>query len=180
MTVQTSMIRTIITSLMLVLMLSGCGFHLRGMTDIPSWFQDIAIIIEQGHRDLEPLLKKELQAYHVVINPNPATARFWLVIEQDKLEQHISSVSSSTTPRQYQLIYTLQFKFEDAKGKQDSASHRIVVTRQATINGNRILGSNEEEALLTSEMRQDAVIQLINRISRFTPVTPPTSNHHAH
>ena len=157
------------TALPLLLMLiSGCGFHLRGMVDVPVWLNNVAIIVQQGHRDLAPLLKDQLQAYKVHVNADPSTAAYWLIIEYDSTQQQITGISSSTTPRQYQLIYTLRFKLQRAKGKEITPSNQITVTRQVTINGDRILGSNDEEGLLKAEMRRDAAIQIINRINRST------------
>jgi LPS-assembly lipoprotein len=155
-----------IASLFMLLLLVGCGFHLRGMIDIPPWLNNVYIVIQQANRDLGPLLSNQLQAYKVQVNPDPASAKYWLIIESDNIQRNITSVSSSTTPRQYQLIYTVNFKFQQNKGKEIIPPNQIVVTRQITINGDRILGSNDEEALLISEMRRDAAIQIINRISR--------------
>ena len=126
----------------------------------------MSIIVQEANRDLSPLLQRRLEAYKVQINPDPDLASYWLIIESDSIRQDISSISSSTVPRQYQLIYTVQFKLQKAKGEELISSTPIFETRQATINGNRILGSNEEEDLLKSEMRRDAVIQIINRISK--------------
>jgi LPS-assembly lipoprotein len=126
----------------------------------------VTIVVEQAHRDLEPLLKEQLQSYHVQINPDPTSAHYWLILEKDDVQQHITSVSSSTTPRQYQLVYQVQFKLQQAKGKEMLPSSFIVVSRQVTINSNRILGSNEEEALLKMEMRREAATQIIYRLSR--------------
>ena len=147
-------------------LLVSCGFHLRGMVDIPPWLNNVYIVVEQGHRDLGPLLRDQLQAYKVQVNTDPASAKYWLIIESDSIQRNIASVSSSTTPRQYQLIYTVYFKFQQAKGKEIFPSSPILVTRQITINGDRILGSTDEEAQLISEMRRDAAIQIINRLSR--------------
>lgn len=152
--------------LLLTLALCGCGLHLRGMVDTPRWLNNVAIIIEPGQRDLGALLKEQLQSYHIQINDDPAIATYWLIIESDVYQQDISSVSSSTTPRQYQLIYTVRFKLQQAKGPLIMPSNQISVTRQITINSNRILGSNEEEALFKQEMQTDAAIQIIYRLSR--------------
>ncbi len=152
--------------LTLTMLVSGCGFHLRGMVDMPAWLKNVAIIVPQAHRELASLLTDQLLAYNVNISTDPAIADYWLIIEDDNTQQQIASISSSTTPRQYQLIYTLHFKLQRAKGKDIMSSNQIVVTRQVTINGDRILGSNKEEELLKAEMKKDAVIQLINRISR--------------
>ncbi|MDP3704543.1 MAG: LPS assembly lipoprotein LptE [Legionellaceae bacterium] len=150
--------------LLFSLFLLGCGFHLRGITDMPAWLNDVAIIIQQANHDLEPLLKEQLEAYHIRVCSNVAVAHYWLIIEQESEQQQITSVSSSTTPRQYQMIYTLRYKLQRAKGKEIIPSSNLVVTRQLTVNSNRILGSNDEEAILKREMRRDAVIQILDRI----------------
>lgn len=146
-------------------LLVGCGFHLRGMIDMPQWVNHVAIIIETGHRDLESLLRVQFESYHIQLDENIHQAQYWLVIEQDREEQHITSVSSSTTPRQYQITYSVRYKFQKANGQEIIPSSLIVLTRQITINSDRILGSNDEENKLKKEMRRDAAIQIIERIS---------------
>ena len=160
------MLKRISSIILLITLLCGCGFHLRGIVDIPRWLNNVCIIVQEANHDLEPLLQRRLEAYNVHINPDPALATYWLIIESDAIRQEISGISSSTVPRQYQLIYTLRFKLQRAKGEELIPSKQIIETRQATINGNRILGSNEEEDLLKAEMRRDAVIQIINRLSK--------------
>ncbi len=146
------------------LLLTSCGFHLRGIHGLPAWLNNVAIVIEDAHRDLEPLLTTQLQGYSLRVNPDPATATYWLIMEQDTTRQQISSISSSTTPRQYQLIYSLRFKLTRAKGKEILPSSTVVVTRLLTVNSDRILGSNFEEETLKREMRMDAVVQVLDRI----------------
>ncbi len=153
-----------------LIFISGCGFHLRGKVDVPTWFNNVAIIKGQTHNDLASLLRMELQSQHIQVNSSESSADYWLILESDNVQQHITSVSSSTTPRQYQLIYTVHFKLQQRNGRDIIPEATLMITRQLTINGNRILGSNEEEELLKAEMRRDAVIQIMNRISqvRFT------------
>ncbi len=146
-------------------MLASCGFHLRGMMDMPRWLNHVAVIVEHAHRDLGPYLVDSLQSYNLIVEPSPNRALYWLIIQQDNLQENITSVSSSTTPRQYELIYSVQFKLMQAKGKEIISPTEIRVTRQATINSDRILGSNQEQALLVTEMRRDAAIQIMNRLS---------------
>lgn len=150
--------------LTLSLLLSSCGFHLRGMMDMPRWLNHVAIIVEQGHRDLAPYLAEYIQSYNLIVDSSPAAAQYWIIIEHDSLKQQITSVSSSTTPRQYELIYTVQFKLVRAKGQEIIPTSAITVIRQATINSDRILGSNQEESLLLNEMRRDAAVQIMNKI----------------
>lgn len=156
-----------INLVILSLLISSCGFHLRGFIDMPAWLNDVAIILESANHDLGPMLTAQLEAYHIRVSNDPQNAHYWLIIEQDHEDQQLISVSSSTTPRQYQLLYTVQFKLQEAKGKVITAG-RVTTSRQLTVNSNRILGSNDEENTLKHEMRRDAVIKIMNRIGRPT------------
>lgn len=150
------------------LLLLGCGFHLRGFVSMPKGLREVAIIVESVNRDLAPMLKEQLNAYHIRVPEDPEDAQFWLILEQDKEEQHITAVSSSTTPRQYQMNYQITFKLQAANGKEIIPSTHVTTTRQITINSNRILGSSDEENTLKHEMRKDAVIQIMDHIGHQT------------
>ena len=154
----------IVPFMMNCLLIVGCGFHLRGMMDTPAWLSNVAIIVENANRNLEPEIREQLEAYHITIASQVETAHYWLIIEQDIEEQHITSVSSSTTPRQFQMTYGVTFKLQEAKGKEILPSTQVRSTRQITINSDRILGSNDEEAILKREMRRDVIIQIIDRL----------------
>lgn len=156
--------RTII--LPIILLLAGCGFHLRGMIDMPQWLDNVAIISQDANRDLSTQLKNQLQNYKIKVSADPALAKYWLIIQSSSFQRHITSVSSSTTPRQYQLIFTVAFMLQDLQGKEITHSSQIVVTRQITVNSDRILGSDDEESITKDEMIRDAVTQILSRLSR--------------
>ena len=157
--------------LLLTLTLVGCGFHLRGIVDADSlrWLNNVAIVIQQAHQDLEPLLREQLKAYKINVVNDPSLAQYWLIVEQEDFQQNISSVSSSTTPRQYEITYKVYFKLQGAKSAEVIPLSQITISRQITLNSNRILGSKDEVELQKSEMRDDAVMQIMNRLSRASP-----------
>jgi LPS-assembly lipoprotein len=152
--------------IILVLLLSACGFHLRGLIDVPEWLDNVSIISKDGNKELVSLLKSQLEGYKVEVNPEPALAKYWLIINKVTFQQQIVSVGASTNPRQYQLILTVEFMLQTSKGQIIKTPRTVAVSRQLTVNNDRILGSNEEETVLISEMRREAVIQIINRLSR--------------
>lgn len=157
--------------LILIISLGACGFRLRGVSDLPPYLDHVGIIIQDAHRELGPLLQEQLLTYHRSVESDPARAGCLLVIERDALTQNITSISSSTTPRQYELIYTVQFKLQRKDGRRTAIvpSRRVTITRSLTINSDRILGSNDEEAHLAQEMRQQAAIMILNRLGTLAP-----------
>ncbi|KTD09513.1 LPS assembly lipoprotein LptE [Legionella jamestowniensis] len=151
---------------LLISLLVSCGFHLRGMADLPSWLNNIAIVIKDAHEDLQNRIKDQLEGYNLSVIENPAQASYLLIIEKDSYRQEITNISASTAPRQYLLTYEVQFSLVQIKGKPIISSAHVFVTRQITINNDRILGSDAEETLLKNEMRADAAMQIVNRLSQ--------------
>jgi LPS-assembly lipoprotein len=151
--------------LILALCLSACGFHLRGFIEVPTWLNNVSIISKDGNKELVSILKSQLEGYKIKVNPDPALATYWLIINKTKLQQQIISIGASTNPRQYQLTLTIEYMLQERKGPVIKLPKLISVSRQLTVNNDRILGSNGEETVLISEMKQEAVIQIINRLA---------------
>jgi len=147
-------------------MLTGCGFHLRGILDIShtKYFDNIALIIENADQDLIKFIGVQLKSQHAKIKPTK-TAKYWLIIKKDGFEQQLTSVSSSTTPRQYMLIYTLYFQLLHNQGSVIIPETKIMITRAITINNDQILGSNFEERTIKKEMLNAAAAQCLYKIS---------------
>ncbi len=150
---------------LLALILSACGFHLRGNINIPPWLNNIAIIDNANNSGFRQRLTSQLEAYDINITPSAEQASYWIVIQYAGYQKQITSVGSGSNPRQYLLIYSVDFMLEDGKGKLILPLTHVSSTRQLTINNNRILGSDEEASLLIKEMQQDAALQLLNRIN---------------
>lgn len=151
------------------LSLLGCGFHLRGTTSFPAWLDSIGIFTEGEHHDLKKTMEERLADYSIYIPKNPIQAHYWLILEKDDFKQEITYVGASTAPRQYLLLYEVQFRITQAKGKVLLSSHHISVLRQLTINNDRILGSDAEERLLKNEMRLEAVQKISRVLSKLPP-----------
>lgn len=154
-----------LAALLIPLLLTACGFHLRGMFDMPRWLNNVAIISPSKNPEFISRLKTQLQAYHVAVNPEPQTAQFWLIISHIEFRQQVVSIGSSTNPRQYQLTLIVVFSLQTKNGKMIQPEKQVQVTRQFTSNNNRILGSDDEQTIIVNEMRQAAAIQVLNRIS---------------
>lgn len=154
-------------------LITSCGFRLRGTHDAPSWLKaGMAIVVENAAQDWEPLLRNALEAAHIRVETDPKKAPFTLVIKKEELTQTINSVSSSTTPRQYQLTYTVWFELKTRKGKMLVEPTSVVVTRPLTINNDRVLGSRNESEKLKREMKRDAASKIIEFLYQ-QESTPP-------
>lgn len=155
---------------LLSLFLTACGFHLRGMMEVPTWLHDVAISADAVDTELVAMLKSQLNSSKVKVHRNILEAPYLLVITNSNFQQRIISIGASTNPRQYELILTVELMLQSKKGEILLPKRQIMVTRQLTVNNDRILGSNEEERILMNEMRQEAIIQLCSILFKSTPM----------
>lgn len=150
-------------------LLASCGFALRGTVSHIQWLSPLLIVSETltpSTQDIIPLLTNHFETNHVHVVGRATEARYILTLEKADFERVIMSVSASTTPRQYQLIYTLTYSLTPTKGQAVITSNKLTVVRQYTMNNDRILGSDFEEATIQKEMQKDAAIQLLMRVDK--------------
>ncbi|WP_238584448.1 LPS assembly lipoprotein LptE [Legionella gratiana] len=152
-------------TVMLSLLLSACGFHLRGVSNVPIWLNNIAIISENNDKQFVSIIKSRLEGSKIEINPEPSRAQYWLLVNEVNLQQQIISVGASTNPRQYTLTLNVVYLLKTRKGQDLTPPSKVSVSRQLTLNNDRILGSKDEESILIGEMKQDAVTQILYRLS---------------
>lgn len=153
---------------MLALCLCQCGYHLRGMAPLPPAFQEIYIIAPNEARNLKAELEEELESFHVQVCKKQSQAHFEIVIDDINFARQVSNISSSTTPRQYQLIYTVNYHFVDSSQQQTVIpSAKLSATRLVTMNNERLLGSNYEQDFFLQEMQEEIARQMISTISHY-------------
>lgn len=151
--------------------MSACGFHLRGLMVFPSSLQNLYILVPTNGRDLKIKLEDQLKAYRVHPVPNVTQATYQLIIDDLKFTRQIANISSSTTPRQFQLIYTVEYHFIDAQGHHLIPQGRAQSQRLVSMNSERLLGSNYEQDFFMHEMEDELCTQILTTINHAT-MTP--------
>jgi LPS-assembly lipoprotein len=166
--------------IILTLLLSSCGFALRGKILIPSELKNAQILPSNNvSSDLKLQMARELRflpAEEAPKSPTPTKNPPLTILLQNELnDEQVTSISSSTTPRQYLLHQSVVFS---VKIGEDFIIHNqtVAATRQFTSNSDNILGSNYEGDLLQREMHRDLVRQIITRIMRAKDIKEQSSN----
>ena len=144
--------------------LMGCGFHLRGVMVLPPSFQQVYVIAPPAGRNLTVALDEQLQAYRVARASCITASSFQIVVDDIQFERQISNISSSTTPRQYQLFYIVKYHLVDGQGATLIPNGLVKSNRLVSMNSERLLGSNFEQDFFLNEMEVDAARQIITSI----------------
>ena len=154
----------------LTLLLTACGFQLRGAYNLPyeSLFISLpdASVIGAG-------LKRQIRAgggTRLVDTMEEAQGTFLQVSEVR--ERQILSLSSAGRVREVRLRFRYAYRVVDAKGRELVPTTGVELTRDISYDDSAVLAKEQEEQLLWRDMENDLVQQLLRRLSAVKP-TPP-------
>lgn len=166
-------------ALSFALLVSACGFQLRGSNGqylLP--FDAIYI----GLPDTSPLainLKRNIRsngATRIAPDAKAADAIVEVLSNPEKTRgKTILSLNNNGRVREYQLSYNISFRVLDKLGNELLAPTNIALVRSITFDESQLLAKETEEALLYRDMQSDLVQQMIRRIAAIKPVITSSS-----
>ncbi|MDQ5881630.1 MAG: LPS-assembly lipoprotein [Pseudomonadota bacterium] len=156
--------------LCLTLLLTACGFQLRGAYNLPyeSLFISLpdASVIGAG-------LKRQIRAgggTRLVDTMEEAQGTFLQVTEVR--ERQILSLSSAGRVREVRLRFRYAYRVVDAKGRELVPTTGVELTRDISYDDSAVLAKEQEEQLLWRDMENDLVQQLLRRLTAVKPSPP--------
>lgn len=156
-------------SLLLVLLLltTACGFHLRG--SVPGAEGPSAVVINAtGAPTVGDAVQTMLESGGTDTNPESKTA-YRLLLSDQAIDRSVLSVSPVTGKvEEYQLTLTVNMAITDAEGKDILTSQPIRIARDFAFRDEAVLGSVAEQRVLEQEMINQAAAQIIRRLNALT------------
>jgi LPS-assembly lipoprotein len=149
---------------LLILTTSGCGFHLRGIIDLPEIYQRI-YIDNRTQSNISIRLRETLAANKISLVNSPADASSIIRIHSREVERKALAIRGLEV-KEYELVLNLSFTVHEPDGKQRGKLHRISNTRRYSFNNEQVLGAGNEETILLEEMSRDVVNQILRRLSK--------------
>ncbi len=157
------------------LLLSGCGFHLRGSVTLPpvmavTYIQDSRPATRISSKLGYALRKHDITVTDQIDSPLPdsAAATAILVLSGERFNQRLLSSGSSTLVKEFQLNYSITFELKDPDGKSLLARQTVHTSREQTFNETQVLAKSSEQETLQQEMMADAVRQILRRLQAAT------------
>lgn len=152
-----------ILAILMLGLLTACGFQLRGQAKLP--FETLYISIpDESPMGIE--LRRNIAAgtdTKLVRSAGEAQAILDLVSEEQN--KSILSFDASGRVREYRLRYVLAFRVHDARGRDYLPRSEIRVTREISYSDTQVLSKESEEQLLYREMQRDMVQQILRRLA---------------
>lgn len=147
----------------LILLLSACGFQLRGLGSHELAFSQLQLTGEDSHSALNRAVQQRLQAQGIELSP---AAEFSLHLEREQQFKRKISGSPGSHSAEYQLGNSLAYSIRSGN-LPPLVSGQVQVQRNLLTNQNQT--SDEEERLLRNEMRDELVMQLMLRLHALQP-----------
>lgn len=148
--------------LLIALLLTACGYHLRGEIDLPAELK--SIYIEGASPQLREQFKKSLLSSSVQIVDTRAAAGTIIVISNEETSRRALSLGAGGKANQFGLEYRLNYDITDKSGNPIAKSQPVEIIREYFNDQQLILGKDNEEIVIRNEMYQQAVRTMINQI----------------
>jgi LPS-assembly lipoprotein len=147
--------------LLLALTLAACGFQLRGAADLS--FKTLYI---QGPKlSISRELQLSLKANGIQVVESAENAELLLELLNEHNEKRILSLSGGGLVREYELNYIVNFRTREPANALWGPVQTVQLRRDFSYNDNALLGKLDEEAKLNTDMRKDAVREVLRRLT---------------
>lgn len=151
----------------LILLLSACGFQLRGQESGPTVFSFISLHIpDPADYPISAAIKRTIHAgksTRIVDEAKGAEATLQILKQTN--ERNILSLSGEGRVREFLLRSRVSFRLIDARGIELIPATEIVRERVLPFTDEQVVAKEAEEAMLVREMQNETIQQILRRLA---------------
>ena len=147
-------------AILLLIVITSCGFHLRGMTEIS--YKTISL--EGKELSLTKNLKKILNTNKVAIVSSTENPELRVEFLSEESEKRILSLSGQGLVREFEIFYRVRYRIKASDSEIWSQENIIETRKDFTYSDSNLIGKEEEERQLMDAMRIEAITSLFNQI----------------
>lgn len=159
-----SLISRLLALGLLIAVLAGCGFHMRGQTALPPELERISISGLEPYEQLIISLSRYLRANGVEVVPEGTPEVANLRLSNLRQNREILVVGTDGRVREYRLFTSVTMAMQEKEMGLDLPSEVVVVRRDFLYNPDDVLGKAEEERVLREEMTRDLARKVLERL----------------
>jgi LPS-assembly lipoprotein len=154
-----------IASLVLLLALTGCGFHLEGSTPLPPSLAVVHVDTNDRQTDFYFGLRKALMAAGTRVEDDSHDDSSAIIhILNDSPLQRTLTVSTLNVPTEYELNYKIRFSVT-VKGREVIAPEEHSLVRDYSYSENAQLAKERENAILSQALAHELVSVVMRRLA---------------
>ena len=143
------------------LMLTGCGFQLRGNIDLPSDLKQVSVVSNK-YSDLVKNLNQRFSNNNIQVVDKSDRDLYRVKIVSETFNRRQLSINISGRVNEYELIYNIiyQISSPDEKAKEEAMS----LYRDYSFDENNIMGNTDREAQIKKEMTSNAASLIFTKL----------------
>jgi len=148
--------------LLLALVISGCGFQLRGAIELPPLYERVHLV-DKGYSDIGKPLSQALENVGAKMVPSPSSATSVVTLLSRGTQRKALNVGGKQI-REYELQLDVTFVVQDHEGKQLKDPQTVSLIRNFRNDPDDVLGKDNEEQIIRREMNQAVVMPILRRL----------------
>lgn len=149
-------------ALLLALLLTACGFHLRGAGSIPTF--ESLYVQDGGAPTIARDLKRALSNSGVKLTSSPEDAQASLELMSEASTKNILSLSGGGKVREYEILYQVIFRVRETGAELWGEPQTVNLRRDFSYSDSALLAKEAEEARLSTDMRAEAIREVLRRV----------------
>ncbi|MDX9874902.1 MAG: hypothetical protein RBS88_08325 [Spongiibacteraceae bacterium] len=161
---------------LLVLLVGGCGFHLRNTATVPDHLQPIYVGGDASFGALGQRLRIKLLDDSVQVVRNPAEAAYQLIVSDQYHQARNASIDQRGRVAESALFTGATFELRDSSGRTVWGPLLVEERRTVINNPDNITATNEEIELTREEMLDSLAARILRRAGAYQPDAAATSN----
>lgn len=158
------MIKNTLLTVSVALVLTACGFHLRGNIPLPDGIKNMFVAAPKGSfkDELEDVL---IKAGGVMTNEGGADTV--LIITSARSDRTVGTLDARGKADSYNLDFSVEYRLEDSEGNLLREAE-LSETRRYNFDPQAVLESESEEADLIEDMETDIALRIVRQLSTVT------------
>lgn len=153
----------------LVLLLAGCGFHLREPLQLPPDLAGVQVVARSPYSPLAQSLTRSLERAGFEVPQRRTEGAAVLRVLSERWESKAISVDQFGRGQEFSLRYAAVFRLDSADGDELVPEQVIELSRDYVSLPNNSTGSESEREMLARELQREmaaAVLRRIDAVSR--------------
>lgn len=153
-----------LTISLICIVLTACGFHLRGAVPLPQQLK-VMYIEAAPYSPLTLALKQTLRSAGITLVSDAKSAPVTLQIVSEQFTQQIVNISANTLVNTYNLQYTVTLQLLNSAGAVIYGPVQVKTSSSYAVSDTQILGDNTQLSVQQQSMQQDAAGLIFNRLN---------------
>ena len=147
----------------LALLLSGCGFQLRGKAQLPTEMQQTRLVIDDEYSVLARRVRVLLEQAGVqIVAAGQETAI--LEIPQNEVLTEVLTIGDNARVREYRISHTVRFRLIAPDGSELVPLQTIRQSREISFDEQQILAVSREQEYVKQDLAETLSRLLVSRL----------------